>query len=172
MIYIKKNDIKNFIRPLRDKNNFTIGIYIRLYKNASKLWNILIRKNLNIILLYYIFYFYVFELLWKIILIHIFFLSVYLLYYIGNNNKEDKDPIPSPLPPQNPVLVVATKDYLASEPDQLSVKKDDLLVITDKNPKREWVFGYKYDNNSEKGLFPKKYIPLFNDEGKRKIDKI
>ena len=108
----------------------------------------------------------------KLYLFIFFFLSVYLLYYIGNNNKEDKDPIPSPLPPQNPVLVVATKDYLASEPDQLSVKKDDLLVITDKNPKREWVFGYKYDNNSEKGLFQKIYIPLFNDEGKRKIDKI
>ncbi|KAL6632416.1 hypothetical protein U3516DRAFT_656021 [Neocallimastix sp. 'constans'] len=116
VIYIKKNEIRNFIEPLHDKNNLTIGIYIRLYKN--------------------------------------------------NEEIEERDPIPPspspPPPPQKQILVLAIKDFIASEPDQLTVKNDDLLIVTDENPKEGWVLGYKNDNESEKGLFPKDFILVYN----------
>lgn len=97
----------------------------------------------------------------------------------NKNNKEEieeRDPIPPspspPPPPQKQILVLAIKDFIASEPDQLTVKNDDLLIVTDENPKEGWVLGYKNDNESEKGLFPKDFILVYNGNEICKLEKL
>ena len=65
--------------------------------------------------------------------------------------------------PETKILVIATKKYTTSEPGYISVNKDDVLIITNINPKEGWVYGYKKDDESKKGLFPKDFIFIFKN---------
>jgi len=55
-------------------------------------------------------------------------------------------------------LVIATRNYLTEEPDELSLTKNDILVVTHWEHNDGWVYGYKKDNREQKGKFPKVFV--------------
>jgi len=55
-------------------------------------------------------------------------------------------------------LVIATRNYLTEEPDELSLFKNDILVVTNWEHNDGWVYGYKKDNRDQKGKFPKVFV--------------
>eukprot|EP00833_Pecoramyces_ruminatium_P007735 jgi/Orpsp1_1/1181767/evm.model.c7180000078511.1 len=61
-------------------------------------------------------------------------------------------------------LVIAKMDFIADEYDQLDITKGEFLVVTDWNYEEGWVYGHRRNKEDEKGLFPKVFVELFNDE--------
>jgi len=40
----------------------------------------------------------------------------------------------------------------------LDIKIDEFLIVTDWNCKEGWVYGYRKNNEKEKGFFPKVFV--------------
>ena len=58
-----------------------------------------------------------------------------------------------------PSLVIVINNFTAQEYNQMDIKKDEILVVTNWNcKKRGWVYGHRKDNKEEKGMFPKVFI--------------
>lgn len=70
---------------------------------------------------------------------------------------------------KNSSIVIATNDFIATEYDQLDIKKDEFLVVTDWDRQEGWVYGHRKDNSKEKGLFPKVFICEFNNDSNNDI---
>eukprot|EP00833_Pecoramyces_ruminatium_P008985 jgi/Orpsp1_1/1183017/evm.model.c7180000083514.1 len=70
---------------------------------------------------------------------------------------------------KNSSIVIATNDFIATEYDQLDIKKDEFLVVTDWDRQEGWVYGHRKDNSKEKGLFPKVFIREFNNDSNNDI---
>jgi len=64
---------------------------------------------------------------------------------------------------KTPTNVIAISDFNAFEYDQLDLKSNELLVVTDWNYKDGWVFGHRKDIENEKGIFPKVFVKIFNE---------
>ena len=64
---------------------------------------------------------------------------------------------------KSPTLVIATKNFIADEYDQLDIKKDEFLIVTNWNCEEGWVYGYRKDNKRESGLFPKIFVKACDD---------
>jgi len=62
-----------------------------------------------------------------------------------------------------PTLVIATNNFLASEYDQLDIKENEFLVVTDWNHGEGWVFGHRMNNEEEMGIFPKIFVKIYED---------
>jgi len=80
-------------------------------------------------------------------------------YNNNNNNKENEELILKN-------VVIAINDFSAKEYDQLDIKKDEFLIVTDWNYKEGWVYGHRKDNKDEKGIFPKVFIKICNNKNK------
>ncbi|ORX62479.1 HECT-domain-containing protein [Anaeromyces robustus] len=63
-------------------------------------------------------------------------------------------------------LVIAISNFTAYEYDQLDIRKDEFLIVTDWNYKDGWVYGYRKDNKKEKGIFPKIFVKICNENRK------
>eukprot|EP00833_Pecoramyces_ruminatium_P001736 jgi/Orpsp1_1/1175768/evm.model.c7180000055130.1 len=61
-------------------------------------------------------------------------------------------------------LVIAIKDFVADEYDQLDITKGEFLIVTNWNCEEGWVYGYRKDNKEEKGLFPKIFVKVCNED--------
>jgi len=58
-----------------------------------------------------------------------------------------------------PTPVIAINNFKAQEHDQLEIKKDELLFVTNWNCKNKgYVYGYRKDKKEEKGMFPEVLI--------------
>jgi len=78
----------------------------------------------------------------------------------------------SKLPPETPTLVTAIHDFTGEKYDQLDISKNEILVVTKWDCDEEgWVFGHRKDNEEEKGLFPKVFAKVYNNENKGNIIK-
>jgi len=80
-------------------------------------------------------------------------------------------PPPTPPPPKVKILVVSKNVFHSTELDYINVNEDDILVVTDENPRKGYAFGYKKDNESIKGLFPKDYIKIFKNTNESMLNK-
>ncbi len=70
-------------------------------------------------------------------------------------------------------LVIAINDFVGQKYDQLDIKKDDILVVTDwKCGEKGWVYGHRRNNEKEKGIFPEVFIKIYKDENIGKTLKI
>jgi len=77
----------------------------------------------------------------------------------GNTSKIKSETI------KTPTLVIATHDFTARKNNQLSIKKDDILMVTNWNGgNKGWVFGHRKDHKKEKGMFPEVFIKICKDE--------
>jgi len=56
-------------------------------------------------------------------------------------------------------LVLVLYDYNSILPGELTIRKNEYLVVTDWNVKEGWAYGYKKNNPNEKGIF---LIPLIS----------
>jgi len=66
---------------------------------------------------------------------------------------------------KTPTLVIATHDFTAKKTNQLSIKKDDILMVTNWNGgSKGWVYGHRKDHKKEKGMFPEVFIKICKDE--------
>eukprot|EP00833_Pecoramyces_ruminatium_P010392 jgi/Orpsp1_1/1184424/evm.model.c7180000089453.1 len=82
-------------------------------------------------------------------------------------NSKFKDKTPSI---KTPTLVMALHDFSGEKYDQLDISKDEFLVVTDWNCKEEgWVYGHRKDNKEEKGLFPKVFVKVYDNENNKGI---
>jgi len=54
-------------------------------------------------------------------------------------------------------LVIALYDYNGVQPEELSIRVNEYIVVTDWN-KNGFAYGYKRDNPQEKGAFPPNYV--------------
>ncbi len=62
-------------------------------------------------------------------------------------------------------VVIAINDFKTKNCDQLNIKKNEYLVVTNWNCENKgWVYGYRKDNKEEKGLFPVVFIKRCIDE--------
>jgi len=61
-------------------------------------------------------------------------------------------------------LVISLSDFTAYEYDQLDIKKDEFLIVTDWNYKDGWVYGHRKDNKNEKGSFPKVFTKICKED--------
>jgi len=74
--------------------------------------------------------------------------------------------------PKTPTTVIAINDFSGEKYDQLDINKDEILIVTNWECEEEgWVYGHRKDNNEEKGLFPKGFIKICNEEDKDTINK-
>jgi len=71
---------------------------------------------------------------------------------------------------ETPTFVVSTNNFIASEYDQLDIRENEYLVVTDWNYEEGWVFGHRLDDEEEKGFFPKVFVKIYekdeNNNGK------
>jgi len=81
-------------------------------------------------------------------------------HYHGYSKKEDIEV---------PTLVIATNNFLASEYDQLDIKENEFLVVTNWNYDEGWVFGHRMNNEEEMGIFPKIFVRVYDDNESGKI---
>ncbi|OUM60096.1 hypothetical protein PIROE2DRAFT_14222, partial [Piromyces sp. E2] len=65
---------------------------------------------------------------------------------------------------ESPTLVISKNDFFASEYDQLDIKKDEFLIITNWDGPEGWVFGHRKDNEEEKGFFPKVIVEICSED--------
>jgi len=63
-------------------------------------------------------------------------------------------------------LVVATSNFESKIYDHLNIKKNENLIVTDWNYKKDWVYGHRKDNEEDKGMFPKMLIKILNEKTK------
>jgi len=62
-------------------------------------------------------------------------------------------------------LVIAINNFTAQEYDQLDIKKDEFLIVTNWNcEKKGWVYGHRKDDEKEKGMFPEVFIKRCKNE--------
>lgn len=75
---------------------------------------------------------------------------------------------------ETPTLVISTNDFIASKNDQLNIRENEFLVVTDWNYKEGWVYGHRRSKEEEKGIFPKIFIKICEDDrnkdGKNQIN--
>ena len=64
---------------------------------------------------------------------------------------------------KTPTLVIAISDFTAFEYDQLDIRKDEFLMVTQWNYKDGWVYGHRKNNENEKGSFPKVFVKVCKD---------
>jgi len=67
------------------------------------------------------------------------------------NNDDDK----------SSTLVIATNNFNGVEYDQLDIKIDEFLIVTDWNYSEGWVYGHRRNKKEEKGIFPKVFIKKY-----------
>lgn len=62
-------------------------------------------------------------------------------------------------------LAIVLYDFNGSNSNELSIRKDEILIVTNWNIKDGWATGYKKHNPYEQGIFPsalvRKYEGLF-----------
>jgi len=63
-----------------------------------------------------------------------------------------------------PTLVISKNDFFASEYDQLDIRKDEFLIVTNWDGPEGWVFGHRKNNEEEKGYFPKVFVEICNED--------
>eukprot|EP00833_Pecoramyces_ruminatium_P008659 jgi/Orpsp1_1/1182691/evm.model.c7180000082261.1 len=65
-------------------------------------------------------------------------------------------------------LVIAAYNFTGDQYNQLDIRKDEFLIVTDwnygENNGSEWVFGHRKNNENEKGIFPRALIKIFKEE--------
>jgi len=85
-----------------------------------------------------------------------------------NNTREMKvrQSRKNPLQPNIPTLVIALDDYRTNEENQLDIRKDELLMVLKWDCDKGWVYGYRKENENEKGYFPKDFIKVYKDKNK------
>ncbi len=77
-----------------------------------------------------------------------------------HNNKNNDETLN-----KSQTLVIAINNFIGERYDQLDIKKDDILVVTNwKCSEKGWVYGYRRNNKKEKGIFPELFIKIYKDE--------
>ncbi|ORX78582.1 hypothetical protein BCR32DRAFT_294962 [Anaeromyces robustus] len=60
-------------------------------------------------------------------------------------------------------LALVLKDYNKNKPNELNINKDELLRVIIPNIKEEWALVYKIHDRSKKGLVPRSYINIYDN---------
>ena len=70
---------------------------------------------------------------------------------------------------KTPTLVISINKFSAFEYDQLDIRENEFLVVTDWNYEEGWAFGHRINNEEEMGIFPKKFVKIYkeNEKGKK-----
>jgi len=71
-------------------------------------------------------------------------------------------PAPAPAPAADETeygdLVIVLYDFTGSNPDEIDIKKDEYLRVTNWDIGEGWVYGYQSGNKQKEGSFPKAYV--------------
>ena len=66
--------------------------------------------------------------------------------------------------PETPTLVISTNKFDGDDYEYLDFEKDEFLYVTEWHCDREdWVYGHRKGNEAEKGIFPKAFIRIYDE---------
>jgi len=59
---------------------------------------------------------------------------------------------------ENRDIAIVIQDFNGDETNQLSMKKNEYIIIEDWNIKEGWIYGYKRDDPHKRGIFPSSLV--------------
>ncbi|ORX64351.1 hypothetical protein BCR32DRAFT_330633 [Anaeromyces robustus] len=81
-----------------------------------------------------------------------------------NNDNNSNNNYHNPNDNNNKGLAVVLYDFNSFNPEELSIKKYEYVVVTDWHVKKGWVYGYKWNNPECVGIFPEAIIKKCEDK--------